>query len=311
MPRPDHLIIATRESPLALWQAHHVRDRLMRLYPGLVVELLGMTTEGDRQLGSSLAKIGGKGLFVKELEQALLDGRAHIAVHSVKDVPVSLPADFILAAVMQREDARDAFVSNDYASLAKLPEGARVGTSSLRRATQLRLRFPHLRVDGLRGNVQTRLARLDEGGFDAIILAAAGLKRLGLAARIRALLDPSDSLPAAGQGALGIECLAGRADVVTLLTPLVDPQTTWCVRVERAVSRALGASCVSPVGAFAEHTRQGVRLRAFVADAEGRRSISLTREALTPGVPEEFAAAMAADLLALGAAALLAETGID
>lgn len=205
------LVIATRESALALWQAEHVKARLQALYPDLEIQLLGMTTQGDRILDVTLNKIGGKGLFVKELETALAEGRADLAVHSLKDVPMHLPEGFALAAILQREDPRDALVSNHYASLEALPAGAVVGTSSLRRESQLRARFPHLVVKPLRGNVQTRLRKLDEGEFDAIVLAAAGLKRLGLTERIRLELSPEQSLPAVGQGALGIEI--GRAHV--------------------------------------------------------------------------------------------------
>ena len=248
---PARLTIATRESALALWQAHHIRDRLLQLHPGLQVEILGMTTQGDQMLGTSLAKIGGKGLFVKELENALAEHRADIAVHSMKDVPMHLPAGFRIAAIGEREDPRDAFVANRYRDLQQLPAGATVGTSSLRRESQIRARFPHLDVQPLRGNVNTRLRKLDEGQYACIILAAAGLRRLGLEGRITALLEPGDSLPAVGQGALGIECRDERADLAELLAPLDHPETAWCVRAERAVSRALAGSCVVPLGAYA------------------------------------------------------------
>ena len=205
---PSRIVIATRESALALWQARHIEGRLRALYAGVETKLLGVTTQGDRMLDTSLAKIGGKGLFVKELESALESGEADVAVHSMKDVPMDLPPGFTIAAITKREDPRDAFVSNDYRDLESLPPGSRVGTSSLRRESQLRARFPHLKVEPLRGNVQTRLSKLDEGRYAAIILAAAGLKRLGLSARIACLLTPEQSLPAAGQGALGIECHA-------------------------------------------------------------------------------------------------------
>ena len=213
-PFPGELIIASRESMLALWQARHIQALLQGLYPELAVSILGMTTRGDQILDAPLAKIGGKGLFVKELEVAMEERRAHIAVHSMKDVPMVLPEGFVLAAIGPREDPRDAFVSNAYARLADLPGGARVGTSSLRRQVQLKARFPQLVIEPLRGNVQTRLRKLDEGQYAAIILAAAGLKRLGLDARITAVLEPDESLPAVGQGALGIECLADRADLI-------------------------------------------------------------------------------------------------
>ncbi|OGT01845.1 MAG: hydroxymethylbilane synthase, partial [Gallionellales bacterium RBG_16_57_15] len=245
---PSRLVIASRESALAMWQAQHIRDRLRALYPQTPVSILGMTTQGDQILDVTLSKIGGKGLFVKELETALEDGSADLAVHSLKDVPMHLPEGFVLAAIGEREDPRDAFVSNQYENLAALPAGSVVGTSSLRRESQLRARFPHLKIEPLRGNVQTRLRKLDEGRYAAIILAAAGLKRLGLADRIRALISSDDSLPAVGQGALGIECRAGRADVIALLQPLHHPDTAACVLAERALSRALAGSCQVPLG---------------------------------------------------------------
>lgn len=291
-----------------MWQAHHIRDRLTALYPGLVVEILGMTTQGDRMLGSSLAKIGGKGLFVKELEAALAEGRADIAVHSMKDVPALLPEGFVLAAITAREDPRDAFVSRSYASPADLPAGAKVGTSSLRRESQLKARFPGLVIEPLRGNVGTRLARLDEGRFDAVILAAAGLKRLGYGARIRALLSPEESLPAAGQGALGIECRVDRPDIVALLAPFVDAATSACVRAERAVSAALGASCQLPLAAFAEPAGEAIRLRGCVASPDGTR---LVRAECTGAAadPEAVGGALARELRAGGADAILAAVG--
>lgn len=275
---PDRIVIATRESALALWQAEHIRARLETLHPGLRVELLGMTTEGDRKLGSSLAKIGGKGLFVKELEDALLHGHADIAVHSMKDVPVNLPEGFEIAAIGEREDPRDAFVSNRFGGLSELPAGSVVGTSSLRRESQIRARFPHLRVEPLRGNVQTRLRKLDEGQYDAIILAAAGLKRLGLGARIASLLSPEESLPAVGQGAIGIETRTGRADLQRLLAPLDDADTAWCVRAERAMSRDLGGNCTVPLGGFATITDGRATMRGFVASPDGSRIARAMRE---------------------------------
>lgn len=269
---PETLVIASRESRLAMWQAEHVRDALHKLYPQCRVSILGMTTRGDQILDRSLAKVGGKGLFVKELELALADGRADLAVHSLKDVPMQLPDGFTLAAVLEREDPCDAFVSNDFDSLDALPEGAVVGTSSLRREVSLRTRYPHLKVAPLRGNLDTRLGKLDRGDFAAIILAAAGLKRLGLGARIRATLPPESSLPAAGQGALGIETRAGRPEMLAWLAPLHDPRTTLAVSAERAVSRALGGSCQIPLGAFAEFTPTGaLSLRAFIAAVDGSK----------------------------------------
>lgn len=308
MLRPASLTIATRESALALWQAHHVRDRLTALYPGMEVRILGMTTEGDRRLSTSLAKIGGKGLFVKELESALEIGSADLAVHSMKDVPMDVPAGFTIAAILEREDARDAFVSNAHAALSELPAGACVGTSSLRRESQIRARRPDLVLDALRGNVNTRLRKLDEGQYDAIILAAAGLKRLGLSDRIAAILEPEESLPAVGQGALGIECRADRAEVIELLRPLVHAQTSWCVRAERAVSRALAGSCVVPLGAHAATRADGVVMHGFVASPDGRRMVRARSEAANlSGDPEVFGRGLAGQLEALGARDILAE----
>jgi hydroxymethylbilane synthase len=250
-PPPSTLIIASRESRLAMWQAEHVRCALHKLYPSCDVKILGMTTRGDQILDRTLSKVGGKGLFVKELENALADGRADLAVHSLKDVPMELPAGFELSTIMEREDPRDAFVSNAYDSLAALPAGSVVGTSSLRRESMLRARYPQLVVQPLRGNLDTRLAKLDRGDYAAIILAAAGLKRLGLGERIRALLDPADSLPAAGQGALGIEIRAGRPELAAWLAPLHHEHTAAAVEAERMVSRALGGSCEVPLAAYA------------------------------------------------------------
>ena len=271
---PSTIVIATRESALALWQANFIGDRLAELYPQTEFSIFSMTTRGDQILDRSLSKIGGKGLFIKELEQALEDGRADIAVHSMKDVPMDMPAGYILAAIAEREDPRDAFVSSRFPSLGDLPAGSIVGTSSLRRESQLRARFPALKVQPLRGNVQTRLRKLDEGQFDAIILAAAGLKRLGLGHRITALLTPEMSLPAVGQGALGIECLAGRPDLVDLVQPLHHTITARCVEAERAMSRTLGGSCQVPLGGFAQMEGEFLRLRGFVASQDGNRIIS-------------------------------------
>ena len=302
---PPRVVIATRESLLALWQAKHIQAQLNELYPRLPVTLLGMTTEGDRKLGSSLAKIGGKGLFVKELEDAMLDGRADIAVHSLKDVPMNLPDEFALAAVTARADPRDALVSNRYQSLAALPHGARVGTSSLRRESQLRAKYPHFVIEPLRGNVPTRLRKLDEGQYDAIILAAAGLKRLGLEERIAAILTPEELLPAVGQGALAIECLASRADIIAMLAPLVDAATLACVSAERALSRALAGSCNVPIAGFAETSGDQLRLRAYVGAPDGTRNVRGEREGAMREA-EALGAALADDLRARGAAAILA-----
>ncbi|NLD69222.1 MAG: hydroxymethylbilane synthase [Limnobacter sp.] len=267
---PQRLVIASRESRLAMWQAEHVRDRLRALYPDCSVEILGMTTEGDRILDRALTEIGGKGLFIKELELALLERRADLAVHSLKDVPMELAPQFELAAIMKREDPRDAFVSSRYGSFEEMPPGAKVGTSSLRRAAQIRHRFPRLELLPLRGNVNTRLARLDEGRYDAIVLAAAGLKRLGLADRIRAIVPPDLSVPAAGQGALGIETLAGRSELAAWLAPLADARTAAEVTAERAVSRALGGSCRVPLAAWCvTDAGGGLDLIARVAAEDG------------------------------------------
>lgn len=300
------LTIATRESPLALWQAHHIRDRLMALHPSLTVELLGMTTQGDQILDSPLARIGGKGLFVKELEHAMAAGRADLAVHSLKDVPMVLPEGFDLVTIPTREDPRDALVSNQYTRLSDIPAGARVGTSSLRRQAQLKARYPHLVIDTLRGNVNTRLRKLDEGQYAAIILAAAGLKRLGFDSRIAALLEPEESLPAVGQGALGIEICSGRADVAALLAPLNDATTAACVRAERAMSRALQGGCQAPIGGYAVLKEGQIHLRAFVAELDG--SVVLRAEAWgDPGDPEAIGLAAAQQLFDQGAEALMAK----
>jgi hydroxymethylbilane synthase len=258
--------IATRESRLALWQAEHVKSLLEQR--GFRIALLGMTTKGDQILDRSLSKVGGKGLFVKELEVALEEGRADLAVHSLKDVPMDLPAGFELACVMEREDPRDAFVSNTYGQLSELPQGAVVGTSSLRRVVLLRALRPDLKIEPLRGNLDTRLRKLDEGQYDAIVLAAAGLKRLGLGARIRAVFETTEMLPAAGQGALGIETRSERPEVAAALAPLVH-QTTWlCVAAERAVSRAMGGSCSMPLAAHAHFDGEYLQLRAAWGDPD-------------------------------------------
>jgi hydroxymethylbilane synthase len=262
-------IIASRESRLAMWQAEHVQS-LLQKSSGQAVSILGMTTRGDQILDKTLSKVGGKGLFVKELETALAEGRAHLAVHSLKDVPMELPEGFELAAVMLREDPRDAFVSSEFESLESLPHGAVVGTSSLRRESQLRHRFPHLKIVPLRGNLDTRLAKLDRGEMQAIILAAAGLKRLGLVERIRQVITPELMLPAAGQGALGIEIRAGDQPSHDLVSSLADVNTFEEVRAERAVSRALGGSCQVPLAAYCTREANGqLRLRARLGMPDG------------------------------------------
>lgn len=280
------LTIATRESRLALWQAEHVKALLEQ--QGHSVTLLGMTTKGDQILDRSLSKVGGKGLFVKELEVALEEGRADLAVHSLKDVPMELPEGFALACVMEREDPRDAFVSPKYANLSALPQGAVVGTSSLRRVALLRAARPDLKIEPLRGNLDTRLRRLDEGQYDAIVLAAAGLKRLGLENRIRAVFSPGEMLPAAGQGALGIEIRSDRQDVQQALAPLVHAGTWLRVAAERAVSRAMGGSCSMPLAAYATLEGGHLTIQAAWGDPEGR--VALVRADAAASVAELSAA---------------------
>ena len=266
-----HFTIATRESRLALWQAEHVKALLIA--QGHDVTLLGMTTKGDQILDRSLSKVGGKGLFVKELETALEEGRADLAVHSLKDVPMELPPGFALACVMEREDPRDAWVSGRYATVTDLPQGAVVGTSSLRRVALLRAMRPDLKIEPLRGNLDTRLKKLDDGQYDGIVLAAAGLKRLGLEARIRQVFDPSEMLPAAGQGALGIEIPQDRDDVAQALAHLMHLPTFLAVSAERAVSRVMGGSCSMPLAAHAVFEADALYLRAAWGDPEGGRAV--------------------------------------
>ena len=304
---PKKLVIASRESRLAMWQAEYVRDCLKKLYPACDVSILGMTTRGDQILDRTLSKVGGKGLFVKELEVALEEGRADLAVHSLKDVPMQLPEGFELACIMEREDARDAFVSNDFGTLADLPAGAVVGTASLRREASLRARYPHLNIQPLRGNLDTRLGKLDKGEYAAIILAAAGLKRLGLAQRIRSLLAVEDSLPAAGQGALGIEIRSGRPDVSAALAPLNHPSSAMAVTAERAVSRALGGSCDVPLAAFATWENQDLYLRSFVASTDGQQVCRAEKKISikTMADADAMGLSVADALIAQGAVALL------
>ena len=299
--QPDHLVIASRESRLAMWQATHVRAALQQLYPRCEVTILGMTTRGDQILDRALSAVGGKGLFIKELEAALVEGRADLAVHSMKDVPVDLAPQFALAALLKREDPRDAFVSNHHAGLAHLPSGAVVGTSSLRRESQIRRRHPHLVVQALRGNLDTRLKKLDGGDYAAIILAASGLKRLGLSERIRAVLAPAESLPAAGQGALAIEVMAHRPELMRWLAPLDHAETSLCVRAERSISRALGGSCSVPLAAYAEIENGRLRLRALVISPDG----TAYAEAESYGAVED------ADAVAAAATRELRERGAD
>ena len=308
---PQKLIIASRESALAMWQARHIQHRLQQLYPGTTVEILGMTTSGDQILDTPLAMIGGKGLFIKELEQALADGRADLAVHSMKDVPMHLPEGFAMAAISEREDARDAFISNDFPRLEDLPPGSIVGTSSLRRQSQLQARFPLLKIESLRGNLQTRLRKLDEGQYAAIILAAAGLNRLGLASRIAQLISPTDSIPAVGQGALGIEINASRTDLLPVLAPLNHPATASCVEAERGMSRALAGSCNVPLGAYAERHGDEIYMTGFVASIDGQQMLHEEVRG-SASQPEALGQALADKLIARGAdriLALLADAG--
>jgi hydroxymethylbilane synthase len=296
-------IIASRESRLAMWQAEHVQS-LLQKSSGQAVSILGMTTRGDQILDKTLSKVGGKGLFVKELETALAEGRAHLAVHSLKDVPMELPEGFELAAVMLREDPRDAFVSSEFESLESLPNGAAVGTSSLRRESQLRHRFPHLKIVPLRGNLDTRLAKLDRGEMQAIILAAAGLKRLGLVERIRQVIAPELMLPAAGQGALGIEIRAGDQPSHALVSSLADANTFEEVRAERAVSRALGGSCQVPLAAYCTREANGqLRLRARLGMPDGS---VLHAVDLQGQQPEALGMQAAQELRGMGADAIMA-----
>lgn len=303
---PKKLVIASRESLLAMWQAKHIQARLRALYPSCDVQILGMTTTGDQILDKPLASIGGKGLFIKELENALLDGRADIAVHSMKDVPMNMPEGFALAVTCDRENPLDAFVSNDYDSLAALPTGSVVGTSSLRRQSQIQARFPHLKIESLRGNVQTRLRKLDEGQYAAIILAAAGLIRLELGERIRGYIAAEDSIPAVGQGALGIEIKSDRTDLIDILAPLNHQDTAQCVEAERGFSRTLAGSCTVPLGAFATKEADTITLIGFVASVDGKKMLR-ERTSGNAKEAEAIGKALAAKLIKLGADKILAE----
>jgi hydroxymethylbilane synthase len=302
---PTKLVIASRESALAMWQALHIQSRLQALYPNCNVQILGMTTTGDQILDSPLSRIGGKGLFVKELEMALADGSADLAVHSMKDVPMNLPAGFMLVATAEREDARDAFVSNNFDTLEDLPHGSIVGTSSLRRQSQLQHRFPHLKIESLRGNVQTRLRKLDEGQYAAIILAAAGLIRLELGDRIRQFISPENSIPAVGQGALGIEIRADRTDLFEILAPLNHINTELCVEAERGFSRTLAGSCTVPLGAYATINGSVITINGFVASVDGTQMLvdSVIGQCNSP---EALGIALAEKLITKGADKILA-----
>ena len=296
--------IATRQSPLALWQAEHVAELLARAFPGLTTQLVKMVTRGDKILDAPLAKIGGKGLFVKELEQGMLEGSADIAVHSMKDVPVDFPDGLHLAAILSREDPTDAFVSNRYSTLNTLPANARIGTSSLRRQCQIKERFPQAEVMPLRGNVNTRLAKLDAGDYDAIILASAGLKRLGMAERITQSLDASVSLPAIGQGAIGIECRVDDPAINDMLRALHDNETGICVTAERAMNARLNGGCQVPIGGFAERRGEQLFMRGLVGSPDGS---VLYRAERTGGLDqaEAIGRLIAEDLLAQGADKIL------
>ncbi len=300
----ETLRIATRRSPLALWQAEHVAARLRAAWPELRVELVTMTTRGDRILDAPLAKVGGKGLFVKELEAGILEGAADLAVHSMKDVPVDFPEGLHLPVLLPREDPRDAFVSNHFSGVAGLPEGARVGTSSLRRQVQLRARRPDLEILDLRGNVNTRLAKLDGGDYDAIVLASAGLIRLGMGERIRAPLSVAESLPAIGQGVVGIECRREDPRVENLIAPLADPESTLRVAAERALNRRLAGGCQVPIAGHAELADGRLHLRALVGRVDGSQVLRAEGEA-PPEEAEALGTRLAEDLLAQGAGAIL------
>lgn len=299
------LKIATRQSPLALWQAEHIKARLQALHPGLTVELVKFVTQGDKILDTPLAKIGGKGLFVKELENALLDGRADLAVHSMKDVPMDLPDNLTLAVICERENPFDAFVSNQYLTLDDLPQGARLGTSSLRRKSQIQAYRPDLTIIDLRGNVGTRLGKLDAGEYDAIILAAAGLKRLQLESRIKKILPADLSLPAVGQGALGLECRSNDQAVLTLIAPLSDPATNICIRAERAFNRTLQGGCQVPIAGFAVLENNQLTMQGRVGSPDGQQLLKAEISG-APEQAEQLGKQLAQRLLEQGAGELLA-----
>ena len=308
MERP--LVIATRKSPLALWQAYHVKDLLQHHHPDLTVELLEMSTRGDKILDTPLAKVGGKGLFVKELELAMLEGRADIAVHSMKDVPMEFPQGLALTTIVNREDPRDAFVSNDYNAIAELPAGSIVGTSSLRRQCQIKAARPDLVIRDLRGNVGTRLGKLDAGEYDAIILAAADLKRLEMPERISAFIEAEEILPAAGQGAVGIECRESDAEIQSLLRPLNHTDTSIRVAAERAMNRCLMGGCQVPIGAHATLSDDTIHLDGLVGATDGSK---ILRQQISGSIsqPEQLGISLAERLLADGAQSLLEMAGIE
>jgi hydroxymethylbilane synthase len=310
---PEKLVIASRESRLAMWQARHVQALLQGLYPHCEITILGMTTKGDQILDKSLSKIGGKGLFIKELENALLDGSADLAVHSLKDVPMEMPVGFALAAILEREDPSDAFVSHQYESLKHMSIGSKLGTSSLRREAQVKKNFPHIEVVPLRGNLDTRLAKLDRGEFDAMILATAGLTRLELASRIKMKILPEVILPAAGQGALGIEILANNKTLAEQLSPLRDVLATYQVTAERQVSRRLGGSCEIPIAAYAtwDNYQTTLHLKALVANMNGTHIIESMASALVKNYQQaiDLGNLVADSLIKDGAVQLISDLG--
>lgn len=296
--------IATRKSALALWQAHHIKDRLQQIYPQLKVELLGITTSGDKNITTSLSDVGGKGLFVKELEEALLADKADIAVHSMKDVPMNFPEDLTIAAICKREDPRDALICSQYSNLDSLPIGAVIGTASLRRLCQLKALRPDLVVNPLRGNIDTRLKRLDEGKFAAIILAVAGLQRLGLQHRIAEYLPPAEFLPAVGQGALGVECRASNHQVIELISILNDYETYLCVTAERAMNEALNGGCQVPIAGYATLQAEQILLRGLVGSLDGSKVLRASIKGSATD-PEQLGKQVAQELLAAGANEIL------
>lgn len=297
--------IATRRSALALWQANHIKNLLEQYHPYLKIELLGITTEGDKNLSPTLNKVGGKGLFVKELEQAILTKQAEIAVHSMKDVPREFAPGLGIAAISRREDARDCFISNHFSSVAELPLGAVIGTSSLRRASQLRKLRPDISIEPLRGNIDTRIRRLDEGKFTAIVLAAAGVKRLGLTHRIAQYFDPDEFLPAVGQGALGIECQLDDHFICDLVQVLDDEETYTCVSAERSLNDRLGGGCHVPIGAFAYFQGTDLKLKAMVGMPDGSQILTASGQTDNSGFAESLGIEVAEKLLAQGAQAIL------
>ncbi len=305
MAQPKHITIATRESTLAIWQAEYIKSQLLSFYPRLEVTILGMTTQGDKTLNKSLSKIGGKGLFIKELEVALQNKEADIAVHSLKDLPMNLNEEFMIAAISKREDARDAFISNDFGAIEMLPPGSIIGTSSLRRQSQLQQRFPDLIIQPLRGNLQTRLKKLDKKQYRGIILAAAGLIRLKLKTRIRQYMSPENSIPAVGQGALAIEILKVRSDLMDLCKPLHHDETSQCVLAERSMSRRLGGSCNVPIGGYAIIEKKVLKLHGFLASIDGREMIKDHIEG-PPDEAEKLGKKLAENILTQGGDKILA-----